>query len=59
MLSACARSPVTSGILGGGQDASPGTWPWHVIFTHRDSVFCQGSLITDEWVLTAAECLRR
>uniref|UniRef100_A0A3Q2DHJ2 Peptidase S1 domain-containing protein n=2 Tax=Cyprinodon variegatus TaxID=28743 RepID=A0A3Q2DHJ2_CYPVA len=52
---ACARSPINSRILGG-QDASPGAWPWHVTLTHRGGVFCQGSLITDQWVLTAAHC---
>ncbi|XP_015246651.1 PREDICTED: chymotrypsin-like protease CTRL-1 [Cyprinodon variegatus] len=55
---ACARSLITSGILEV-QDASPGTWPWHVTLTDRGRVFCQGSLITDEWVLTAASCSLR
>uniref|UniRef100_A0A3B5M249 Peptidase S1 domain-containing protein n=1 Tax=Xiphophorus couchianus TaxID=32473 RepID=A0A3B5M249_9TELE len=43
----------------GGQDASPGSWPWHVAFTtDNNNLFCQGSLITKEWVLTAAKCER-
>uniref|UniRef100_A0A3P9NZJ3 Serine protease 27-like n=1 Tax=Poecilia reticulata TaxID=8081 RepID=A0A3P9NZJ3_POERE len=46
-----------SGIIGG-QDASPGNWPWSVIFTSFAKLFCQGSLITDQWVLTAAQCQR-
>uniref|UniRef100_A0A096LPZ4 Serine protease 27-like n=2 Tax=Poecilia formosa TaxID=48698 RepID=A0A096LPZ4_POEFO len=53
---ACARTPINSRIIGG-QDASPGSWPWHVALTSNGyNTFCQGSLITDEWVLTAAQC---
>ncbi|XP_023201967.1 serine protease 27-like [Xiphophorus maculatus] len=55
---ACASPPINSRIIGG-QDASPGRWPWHVAFTIGNSfLFCQGSLITEEWVLTAAQCER-
>ncbi|XP_027894030.1 serine protease 27-like [Xiphophorus couchianus] len=55
---ACARPPINSRIIGG-QDASPGSWPWHVAFTtDNNNLFCQGSLITKEWVLTAAKCER-
>uniref|UniRef100_A0A096MCR0 Serine protease 27-like n=1 Tax=Poecilia formosa TaxID=48698 RepID=A0A096MCR0_POEFO len=52
---ACAIPTNNSGIIGG-QDASPGNWPWSVIFTSFGYLFCQGSLITDQWVLTAARC---
>ncbi|XP_015246654.1 PREDICTED: serine protease 27-like [Cyprinodon variegatus] len=54
---ACARSSINSRILGG-QEASPGSWPWHVAITTKGRIFCQGSLITDEWVLTAARCFK-
>uniref|UniRef100_A0A3P9NZN5 Peptidase S1 domain-containing protein n=1 Tax=Poecilia reticulata TaxID=8081 RepID=A0A3P9NZN5_POERE len=52
------KTPINSRIIGG-QDASPGSWPWHVAFTSDGyNIICQGSLITDEWVLTAAQCSR-
>uniref|UniRef100_A0A3B5LGH1 Peptidase S1 domain-containing protein n=1 Tax=Xiphophorus couchianus TaxID=32473 RepID=A0A3B5LGH1_9TELE len=41
----------------GGQDASPGRWPWQVSIQTNNSHFCGGSLITDQWVLTAAHCI--
>ncbi|KAM4714733.1 serine protease 27-like [Anableps anableps] len=55
---ACGRPAINSRLIGG-QDASPGSWPWHVTFTFQGWVFCQGSLITDEWVLTSAACSTR
>ncbi|XP_033110425.1 prothrombin-like, partial [Anneissia japonica] len=46
---------------GNGKVVNPGAWPWQVAFfdntneTHMDIV-CGGSLIAEDWVLTAAHC---
>jgi secreted trypsin-like serine protease len=43
-----------------GDEAVPGQLPWQVGILGRNSAgayFCGGSLISDEWVLTAAHCL--
>src|SRR5215207_8274598 len=53
------RSPDTPGIVGG-QEAQPGAWPWAVALVHADTaaadLFCGGSLIDPNWVLSAAHC---
>uniref|UniRef100_A0A3B5B8W9 Chymotrypsin-like protease CTRL-1 n=1 Tax=Stegastes partitus TaxID=144197 RepID=A0A3B5B8W9_9TELE len=55
LLSACGRSMVNS-YNAGVRNATPGSWPWQAALSANGSVFCGGSLITDEWVLTAAYC---
>ncbi|XP_054913741.1 testisin-like [Poeciliopsis prolifica] len=41
----------------GGQDGSPGSWPWQVKL--YGPFKCAGSLINKKWVLTAAHCVSR
>ncbi|XP_068443731.1 serine protease 27-like [Clinocottus analis] len=53
---ACGRAPMNTRIIGG-QTASPGSWPWMVSLNSEDRPFCAGSLIHNQWVLTAAHCL--
>ncbi|XP_069987568.1 serine protease nudel [Penaeus vannamei] len=41
----------------GGTNADRKTWPFIVSLSYRGSHFCGGSIITAEWVLSAAHCL--
>jgi len=56
-----AIKPDTTTNIVGGKDAIPYSWPWQVaLFVKPDSdepyQFCAGSLITNQWVMTAGHC---
>ncbi|XP_068444383.1 trypsin II-P29-like [Clinocottus analis] len=55
---ACGRAVKNTRIVGG-QNASPGSWPWLVSLNNDGGPFCAGSLIDNQWVLTAAHCINR
>ncbi|KAG7231602.1 hypothetical protein INR49_006675, partial [Caranx melampygus] len=54
----CGIVPINTRIVGG-EDAAPGAWPWQAMVVVEDTMFCGGSLINDQWVMTAAHCFLR
>lgn len=55
-----AQAGTTEEFIVGGSPAAEGAWPWQVRLLDRmdnQTGFCGGSLISDQWVLTAAHCV--
>lgn len=54
--------PPTLGKIVGGTEAKPHSWPWQVALYTKSGIFgtwyqfCGGSLINENWVLTAGHC---
>ncbi|XP_031208558.1 serine protease 27-like [Mastomys coucha] len=56
--SVCGR-PRASGRIVSGQNAQLGQWPWQVSVREDGVHVCGGSLIAEDWVLTAAHCFNQ
>ncbi|KAM9780413.1 serine protease 33-like [Neosynchiropus ocellatus] len=54
-LDVCGKAPLNTKIVGG-EDAAEGEWPWQVSLHKNNAHFCGGSLISNQWILTAAHC---
>lgn len=42
-------------IVGGGE-SDHGSWPWHVSLQFQGVMRCAGSILSENWILTAANC---
>lgn len=56
----CGVSADKIPLIINGTKAELGEWPWQVaISTRAGFLFCGGSLLSEEWVLTAAHCVAK
>ncbi|XP_078509281.1 uncharacterized protein LOC144769149 [Lissotriton helveticus] len=51
--------PTISNRIVGGEDAQEGSWPWQISLEKNGNHICGGSLITNQWVVSAAHCFSR
>ncbi|XP_064379657.1 enteropeptidase [Dromaius novaehollandiae] len=59
-MKSCGKRLVTqnSGTrIIGGSDAETGAWPWIVSLLYNSGAICGASLVSDEWLVTAAHCV--
>nr|XP_014345345.1 PREDICTED: transmembrane protease serine 5-like [Latimeria chalumnae] len=52
----CGIRSKTARIIGG-SDAMLGRWPWQVSLYHNSKHMCGGTIITHQWIITAAHCV--
>merc|ERR1712243_143533 len=51
----CGQSKSTKIV--GGSEVTPHAYPWQVGLFIDDMYFCGGSIISEDWILTAAHCM--
>jgi len=54
----CGVAGEKEGRIVGGEEATPHSYPWMAALFVDGKWFCGGTLISDEWVLTAAHCAK-
>ncbi|XP_068103315.1 transmembrane protease serine 9-like [Hyperolius riggenbachi] len=63
LVSSCSASvcgiPKVSDRIVGGMDSVDGEWPWQVSLQFLGYHVCGGSLISSQWVMSAAHCFLR
>uniref|UniRef100_A0A8C3XP74 Enteropeptidase n=2 Tax=Chelydra serpentina TaxID=8475 RepID=A0A8C3XP74_CHESE len=60
LILACGKRLITQEIsakIVGGSDAKEGAWPWVVSLFFNERPTCGASLISDEWLVSAAHCV--
>ncbi|KAM7433613.1 hypothetical protein ABFA07_016186 [Porites harrisoni] len=54
----CGNKPYSARVVNG-ENASPHAWPWQISLRVNGRHICGGSLIKNDWVVTAAHCVYR
>ena len=52
------HTDVDANEIVGGTEATPGSWPGAVALFSGNTQVCGGTLVADEWVITAGHCIR-
>ena len=52
----CGHKTKSHSRIVGGENARQGDWPWQASFHWMNRHWCGGTLINEEWVMSAAHC---
>jgi hypothetical protein len=55
----CSRRPVTTDKIFGGEPALQDTWSWTISLQNGSNHFCGGSILNEQYIITAAHCLAK
>jgi secreted trypsin-like serine protease len=53
----CSSKPASLARIVGGETARSESWGWAVSLSMADSLICGGSILSSEWIITAAHCV--
>ena len=53
----CGKRPSATSRVIGGSNASPNSWPWQVVLLADGRPGCGGSIVSPEFIVTAAHCV--
>ena len=53
----CGKRPSVNSRVIGGANASPNSWPWQVVILTNGQPGCGGSIISPDYIVTAAHCV--
>jgi hypothetical protein len=56
-LCGCSRQPVITTRIIGGEPALQDTWSWTISLRDGNNHFCGGSILNEQYIITAAHCL--
>jgi len=57
LSSMCGLGTSNPGKIVGGTEAAKGNWGWQIALKYNGQFTCGGSLINNEWIITAAHCV--
>jgi secreted trypsin-like serine protease len=53
----CSRRPVNTARIFGGETALHDSWSWTISLRDGSNHFCGGSILNEQYIITAAQCL--
>jgi len=56
-LTGCGQPRYAQSRVIGGNNANSNSWPWQIVLYSNGRAGCGGSIISPNWIVTAAHCV--